>query len=160
MAVENWPPRLHRRRLVLGLPQRPITLQRELRVQRDRPRRIGQQQQAIHPLAAIHRRLEAIGRRRQRALHQILHLDLAEGAARLLVGQDVLQPHNLGRQFRDILLRRVDHGQPLPQIGQRLGRLRRLLLQLVTYPLAQRRQPLLDALDQGPLLGLQPVGQR
>ena len=48
-----------------------------------------------------------------------------ERAARLLVGEDVLQTHHLGREFGDILLRLVDDRQALAQIGQGALALRR-----------------------------------
>ena len=51
-----------------------------------------------------------------------LHARLAEGAARLLVGEDRLQLHDLAGQRLDVALRRVDHRQPLLQPGQALMR--------------------------------------
>ena len=52
IAVENSRRAWVDRGIVLGLAQRPVALQRELGVERDRARRIGQPQQAIDPLAA------------------------------------------------------------------------------------------------------------
>ena len=46
-----------------------------------------------------------------------LHARLAEGAARLLVGEDRLQLHDLAGKRLDVVLRRVDDGQPLLQLG-------------------------------------------
>src|SRR3546814_15993305 len=62
-----------------------------------------QGQQAIHPPAARQRRLEGVSGRRQRLHDQVVQLDLAEGAACLLVRQDVLQAAHLARQRRDEL---------------------------------------------------------
>ena len=81
-------------------------------------------QQAVDPRAGRERRLEFIGLRRQGVLHQVVQLDLAEGAARLLVGQHFLQADDLGREIADLLLRLVDADQPLAQVGDDLaGRL-------------------------------------
>ena len=102
--------------------QQVIALERELGVDRDRARRVGQLQQAVDPRTVRESRLEIVGRGRQRALHQVVQLHFAEGAARLLVGQDVLQPDDLGRQVADLLLRRVDPDQPLAQVGDDLAR--------------------------------------
>ena len=102
--------------------QRAIALERELGVDGDRARRVGQLQQAIDAHAGGQRRLEFVGRGRQRVLHQVVELDLAEGAARLLVGQDLLQAHDLGRELADLLLRLVDADQPLAQVGDDLAR--------------------------------------
>ena len=46
-----------------------------------------------------------------------LHARLPEGAARLLVGQDRLQLHDLPGERLDVALRGVDDGQPLLQLG-------------------------------------------
>ena len=68
--------------------------------------------------------LEFVGRGRQGVLHQVVQLHLAEGAARLLVGQHLLQADDLGRELADLLLRLVDADQPLAQVGDDLaGRL-------------------------------------
>ena len=66
--------------------------------------------------------LERVGLRRQGVLHQVVELDLAEGAARLLVGQHLLQADDLGRELADLLLRLVDAHQPLAQVGDDLAR--------------------------------------
>ena len=106
------------------------------------------------------RRLEVVGRGRQGALHQVVELDLAEGAAGLLVGQDLLQADDLGRKLADLLLRLVDADQPLAQIGDDLAR--RLLgaVEPLRDDLAQRllllAQRLLDPLHG---LGLLAHGQ-
>ena len=104
--------------------QRAVALERELGVDADRARRVGQMQQAVDARPGGQRRLEFVGLRRQGVLHQVVQLDLAEGAARLLVGQHFLQADDLGREVADLLLRLVDADQPLAQVGDDLaGRL-------------------------------------
>ncbi len=97
-------------------------LERELGVDGDRTRRIGQLQQAVDARAGRQSVLEFVGRWRQGVLHQVVELDLAEGAARLLVGQHFLQADDLGREIADLLLRLVDAHQPLAQVGDDLAR--------------------------------------
>ena len=53
------------------------------------------------------------GLRRQHVSHQRFELHLAEGAARALVAQQLLQAHHAARQVLDFLLRLVDGGQAL-----------------------------------------------
>ena len=115
--------------------QQLVALERELGVDGDRARRVGQLQQAVDARAGRQRALELVGRRRQRIRHQVVQLHLAEGAARLLVGQDLLQADHLGRELADLLLRLVDPGQPLAQVGDDLaGRLLAAVQPLVTRP--------------------------
>ncbi len=146
--------------LILGGEQRAIGFQRELGVDHDRARRVRQPQQAVGATPVAERRLEEIGGLRQRALHQILELQLAEGAARLLVGKNVLQPHHLAREVGEVLLRRIDHGEPLGQRRERLPRLLGRLLELLPDLLAEIGETLLDRLGERPLLGLQPVREQ
>ena len=104
--------------------QGAVAFERELGVDGDRARRVGQMQQAVDTRAGGKRGLEFIGLGRQGVLHQVVQLDLAEGAARLLVGQHLLQADDLGREIADLLLRLVDAHQPLAQVGDDLaGRL-------------------------------------
>ena len=102
-------------------PQQAVAFQRELGVDGDRARRVGQLQQAVGAHAGREGHLEVVGRGRQGALDQVVELDLAEGAARLLVGQDLLQADDLGRELADLLLRLVDADQPLAQVGDDLA---------------------------------------
>jgi hypothetical protein len=51
-----------------------------------------------------------------------LHARLAKSAARLLVGEDRLQLHDLAGERLDVALRDIDDGQPLLQFGQALMR--------------------------------------
>ena len=136
--------------------QRAVALERELGVDGDRARRVGQLQQAVDARAGRQRRLECVGRRRQRVLHQVVQLHLAEGAARLLVGQDLLQAHHLGREIADLLLRLVDADQPLAQVGDDLAG--RLLAPV--EPLGDHLGQRLLLLAQRTLDPLHGVGQR
>ena len=118
--------------------QRAIALQRKLGIDGNRPRRMRQLQQAVgaHPRGQRH--LEGVGRGRQRAGHQVVQLHLAEGAARLLVGQHFLQAHDLGRQLADLLLRLVDARQALAQVGDDLSGGLLGAVQPLVHHLAQR----------------------
>ncbi len=79
--------------------------------------------QAVGAQAVADRGLEFVGVRGQHGLDEVAQLHLAERAARLLVGEDVLQADHLRRQRGDVALRLVDDGQPLAQRRQRLPRL-------------------------------------
>ena len=146
-------------RLFARRAQCRVALQRELGIDRDRPRRVGQLEQAVDALAVAQRHLEGVGRRRQDRLDDVAQLDLAEGAARLLVGQDVLQADHLGRQLGDVLLRLVDHRQALAQVAQRGLALGRRFLQPVADALGKVDQALLHGLGERALLGLQALGE-
>ena len=66
--------------------------------------RTGQTDEAVGPLAVRERRLEAVGVARQGVLDDGFHAQLAEGAALLLVGQDVLQRDDARRKLGDVAL--------------------------------------------------------
>ena len=61
----------------------------------------------------------------QAVLDDGFHAHLAEGAARLLVGQDLLQADHVGGELGQVLLCRVDDGEPLMQLGDGVGGLAR-----------------------------------
>ena len=147
-----------RRGIAAGLAERVVGLLGELGVDRDRAGRVGQPDQAIDP-AAAERGLQLEGSRGQGVAQQVFQQDLAEAAARLLVAENVLQPDHLARQLGDVLLRRVDHRQPLLQGAERLAGLLALLLQPVADPPPEVAEPLLEGLGQRTLLRLQPLGQ-
>ena len=138
-------PRGRPRRLVIGLAQRPIAFERELGVDDNRSRRIGQTDQAIGAPVVRERGLERVGRRRQGILHEIAKLHLAEGATGMLVGQDILQADHLARQLLahlgDVLLRLVDDGQACLELAQGFRRLGRRLLKAVTERLGELVEP-------------------
>ena len=135
--------------------QRPIALQGKFGVDGDGSRGMGQLQQAVG-LAIADLGLELIALGGQQVAHQIVQLDLAEGPARLLVGEDVLQPHHLARELHDIGLGPVDDGQARGELGQRLAGLLRGFLQLVADPLVEVAEPLLHRPGEVALLGLEP----
>ncbi len=87
-----------------------------------------------------------------------LHAALAERAARLLVGQDLLELHDLARQRLDVGLRRVDHRQPLLQLRQVfVGRLR-LLGDRMAEPRAHPIKPFADRFRQFRLPAAEHLG--
>ena len=105
------------RLVALGLVQGGEGFQRKLRVDGQRRRAVRHADQAVRPLAVRERRLEGIGGRRQRVGNDRLHPPFAEGAAALLVGQNVLQPDDLAGEPADLALRPVDRRQPFRQGG-------------------------------------------
>ena len=106
-----------------------ISLQREFRVDHQRPWRVGHVDQAIGPPPVRQLCLpgECVGG--QRLADQVAQLDFAECAARLLVGQDVLQPKHVAGQAFDIGLRRVDGCQPCLKVAQSFRRSGRIVAQ-------------------------------
>ena len=100
-------------------------LERELGVHRQQPRIARQADDAIGPGAVGERELEVVSPRRQAVAHDRLHAPLAEGAARLLVGENVLQRHHFARHVGQARLRRVDHRETFIEPAETLaGRLR------------------------------------
>ncbi len=94
-------------------------LQRKFGVDDQRRRAVRHLDQAVGPGAVRQRRLELVGAVRQAVGDDRLHARLAEGAARLLVGEDRLQLHDLAGERLDVVLRIVDDGEPLLQLGER-----------------------------------------
>ena len=74
--------------------------------------------------------------------------DLAEGAARLLVGQHALQRVHLRRQLGDVLLRAVDHRQPRMQLLQMVAGVLGRGLHRLAEILRHRVEPLVHGLLQ------------
>ena len=126
--------------LGFGLTKRLIGFQRKLAVDHNRPRRVGQMDQAIGALLVGKRGLQSIGVRWQRLGHDIIQLDLAKCAACLFVGQDVLQAQYIAGEFGDIVLRPVDGGKAFLKLGQRGGRLFRRAVQGFFHPFLHFRQ--------------------
>ena len=79
---------------------------------------IGQEHHAIRPLVVRKRELEFEGALRHAVLDDRLHPRLAEGAARLLVGEHVAQGRDLRGQVGEVLVRAVDDAEPLVQLAQ------------------------------------------
>jgi hypothetical protein len=107
--------------LALGGAKRRKAFERKLGVDGEPARVVGQAHQAVGPAAVRERRLELEGAGGEPVADDRLHPPLAIGAAGLLVGEDVLQPHHLAREVGELALRRVDHGQPLVEARQVLG---------------------------------------
>ena len=151
--------------LVGCLPQRPVALQRELGVDGDRTGRLRQTQQAVDAGAVAERHLKGVGGRRQHGAHQIVQLDLAERAARLLVREDLGEAADLQSQLADALAGRIDHRQALVEDTQVLGGPLGLLEEAVADPPAESVDPLVEAamslVEAAGQLGLgerQPIG--
>ena len=104
----------------LGVAERVHRLERELGVDHQRAL-VGQEHRAVRPAAVGERVLEFVEALRQSVLDDDLHAALAEGAAVLLVGEHALQRGDLGGELGDVLLRAVDHRQPLVQLRARLS---------------------------------------
>ncbi|ODS01646.1 hypothetical protein AUC69_05070 [Methyloceanibacter superfactus] len=101
-------------------------------------------EQAVRALAVGERRLECIGALGQSVLDDRLHAHLAEGAARLLVGQDLLKADHVAGEVRQILLRRVDHRQPLVELGDGFMRLARRVVEVGAHLVGHAVEPLVD----------------
>ena len=99
--------------------------------------------QAIGPPPVRQRRLHRIGIGRHRLADDVVQLNFPEGAACLLVRQNVLQGQDVTRQLFDIRLRLVDRLKPLLKIAQRPGGARRRPLKAFGHALGHFRQPLL-----------------
>ena len=69
-------------------------------------------------VAVRERELEVVGARRQAVAHDRLHPPLAEGAAGLLVGENVLERHHLAGHFAQARLRGVDDREPLVELAR------------------------------------------
>jgi hypothetical protein len=91
--------------------------QRELGIDDEAGRFVGEGDHAIRPVAVRERCLELVAADRQAVLDDGFHPGLAEHAARLLVGEDMLQSHHLAGQFGDVALGRVDDGETLVEPG-------------------------------------------
>ena len=81
-----------------------------------------------------------------------MKLHLAKGPPGLLVGEDVLQSHHLGRELGEVLLGLVNHRQPLAQIGQGFALFFLPLLQAVADLFGKGAQAIVQGARQGPFL--------
>ena len=116
----------------------------KFRVDRERARIARQADDAIRTGAVRERELEVVAAGRQAVAHDRLHPALAEGAARLLVGENVLQRHHLARHLGQARLRRVDHRQPLIEPAERFARRLRLAFEPGAEPGADGIEPVGD----------------
>ena len=119
-------------------------LQRELRVDDQRRGRSGQAERAVGPRAVGQAGLKREAARGQGIADDRLHAHLAEGAARLLVRQDVLQADDAPGEIGDIGLRRVDDRQPLIKLRKLLGGVALLRLQMFAEMLRDAVEPVLQ----------------
>ena len=110
--------------------------------------RLGQNHQTVRPRAVAQRALKDKGAGVQPVADDRFHAALAISTARLLVGQDVLERDHLGRQRRQILLRRVDDGETFVELAQRLAGLFRLAGEADSQPLCHLIEPLIDCRGQ------------
>ncbi len=94
-------------------------------------------------------------RGRQDARDQVVQLHLAEGAAGLLVIEEVLQADDLAGEAGDVTLGLVDHFQVLGQLAELFRRLRRRRLQPVAEPFSHGVEPIVQRAGQ-----LRPVRRR
>ena len=116
-------------------------LQREFRVHHHEPVVAGQADDAIGPVAVGEHMLEGEGVGGEIVPHDGLHAALAEGAARLLVGENLLQPQHLLRKAGQPLLGPVDHCETLAQFRQMVGGGTGALLQPLPHPRAHGVEP-------------------
>ena len=131
--------RLLRTRLVQGFKG----LERELRIDHQ-IRRVRQMDQTVGTHIVGKRCLERVGALRQAVLDDCLHAALTERPALLLIGKDFLQTDDVGGQFGDVLLRRVDDREALVQFRQAFRGLAGILGQVLPEPVGDVVQPLID----------------
>jgi hypothetical protein len=87
-----------------------------------------------------------------------LHPALPIGASGLLVREDILQSYDLAGEVRQILLRRVDHGETLVQLGQIFRLMARGRLQPLPDPVLQSVDPFRDHPHEIALAGAEDLG--
>ena len=154
--------------------ERGEAFERKLGVDREQAAVAGQADDAIGAGAVRQRELELVGAGGQAVAHDRLHPPLAEGAARLLVGENVLQRHDFARHLGQARLRRVDHREALVELAEVLARVaprpdtrarcrasrpcRRGDRRAPALALAERRKPRLDRLL--PFVGDSPLARR
>jgi len=101
----------------------------------------GQVDAAVGPRPVGERGLEVVAVLRQPVLDDGLHLALAEGAARLLVAEHLLQGRDLRGEVGNVLLRAVDDGEARVQLLQMLGGMLGGRLHRLTEVLRHRVEP-------------------
>ena len=121
-----------------------------------RPGPAGKEDQAVGPRVVRKRRLELVGVDRQAVADDRLHACLPEGAARLLVGEDVLQFDHLAREGGDRLLRLVDDREPLAEPRQALLRRPRGIGHRLADPVPELVEPIGKSAHMAGDLALRP----
>lgn len=131
-----------------GIAYRVPGLKWKLGIDHQRRRAVRHADRAVRARAVRQRLLEGIGAHRQAIRDNRLHARLAEGSARLLVGEDRLQADDVLCQSLDIVLCGIDDGetflQPLQVFVCRL----RLFADRRTDALRHSVQALVDRLVQ------------
>ena len=140
----------------LGVFQRGRRLQREFGVDDEMPV-IRHVDAAIRARIIRQRELEFIGALRQPVGDDRFHAALAEGAAALLVVENLLQRRHRRGQIGDVLLRRVDHGEPRVQLLQMIGGVLGRGLHRLAEVLRHRVEPRVHGLLQLRMRILQPA---
>ena len=113
------------RLLAARLVEQREGFEREFGVDREHSGVARQANDAIGPRLVGERELELVGADGQAVAHDRLHPPLAEGAARLLVGQNVLQRNDFLGHAGHARLRGVDDGEPFVELVEvRAGGLR------------------------------------
>ncbi len=136
--------------------QRGKAFERELGVDGEEPRVARQADDAIGSGAVRERELELVSARGQAVAHDRLHPPLTEGAAGLLVGENVLERHHFAGHFAQARLRRVDHGKPFVELAQVFAGRLRLGFEPRAEPRADRIEPVGDDASEVRLPGAQP----
>ena len=131
----------------LGVAIGGHAFERKFRVDHQRAL-VGQEHAAVGTRLVGQRVLEGIGAFRQAVLDDRLHPPLAEGAARLLVGEHALQRRHLGGKVGDVLLRAVDDRKPLAELLQILSGAQLGLLQRIAKPVRDRIEALVDGVGE------------
>ncbi|MNI25803.1 hypothetical protein D3C73_794790 [compost metagenome] len=129
-----------------GLAKRSPRFEREFGVDHQRWCAVRHADHAIRSRSVGKRRLEGISPVRQAVGHDRLHPALAECPARLLVGKDRLQTNDILGQRLDIVLCRIDDGQPLLQLTQVFMRRFGLFGNRRAQPVGHAIEPLVDGM--------------
>ena len=125
----------------LRLAEGGEALERKFRVDGQQALVARQPHDAVRPHARRQRRLEIVGRRRQAVAHDRLHPALPIGAARLLVGENVLEADDFLREPGEPGLRGVDHRQPLVELAEVLALAARGLFDALADAMADGVEP-------------------
>ena len=139
------------------LSERLVAFKRELGIDDDRARRVGQAEKTVGPFLIAEHRLKRVGRRRQNRADQIVQLNFPESAARLFVGKNFLQGNHLFGKRRDFFLRGIDFGQPFAQGAEGFVGFAGGHLQTFAHFAGNQQQLFVNHLQNGKLLlGQQP----
>ena len=124
--------------------QRGKAFERELGVDGEQPGVAGQADDAIGAGSVGEGELELVSAHGQAVAHDRLHPPLTEGAAGLLVGENVLERHHFAGHFAHARLRRVDHGETLVELAETFARRLRLAFEPCAESRPDRIEPVGD----------------